>query len=374
MRNLVVLLGVPIDNLNFEETLERIDHFVQAGRRMRSFHQVATVNTDFLVKAAEDPELRRLLQSVHLATPDGMPLIWASRLLGNPLRERVAGADLVPALAKQAAEKGYSIYLFGAGPGIAQKAAQVLQQRYPGLVIAGIASPPYTPIHNMDRSELDDIRAANPDILLVALGNPKQEKWIEMYGRQVNVPVIMGVGGSLDFIAGNIKRAPLWMQKSGFEWLYRILQEPRRLWRRYVIDLFVFTDLFVRQWWHMRGAKHASRNRPGVELILASGKALLNIRGKIGVENTEEIKKMGRQALAVTPEIEVDLSGADFVDSVGAGVLVDLANQANEIGGKLTLVSVSPKIRQNLTALGLDTFFRIKTDGNAQSDAKPLIA
>ncbi len=374
MRNLVVLLGVPVDNLDFQETLERIDRFVQIGRQMHRFHQVATVNTDFLVKAAEDPDLRRLLQSVHLATPDGMPLIWASRLLGNPLKERVAGADLVPALARQAAAKGYSIYLFGAGPGIAQKAAQVLQQRYPGLVIAGVASPPYTPIQDMDRSALDDIRAAKPDLLLVALGNPKQEKWIEMYGCHVNVPVIMGIGGSLDFIAGNVKRAPVWMQKSGFEWLYRIMQEPRRLWRRYVIDLFVFTDRFVRQWWYLRGAKRTLQNRPAVELILAGGKALLNIRGNIGIENTEEFKKMGRQALAVTPEIEVDLSGVDFVDSVGAGALVDLANQASEMGGKLILVSVPPKIRQNLNVLGLDTFFRITTDGNAQSDARPLTA
>lgn len=374
MRNLVVILGVPVDNLDFKETLERIDHFVQAGRRTRRFHQVATVNTDFLVKAAEDPKLRRLLQSVHLATPDGMPLLWASRLLGSPLKERVTGADLVPAIAELAAQKGYSIYLFGAGPGIAQKAAQVLQERYPALTIAGVASPPYTPIQQMDRSVLDDIRAANPDILLVALGNPKQEKWIEMYGRQVNAPVIMGVGGSLDFIAGNIKRAPLWMQKSGFEWLFRIMQEPRRLWRRYVVDLIVFTNRFTRQWWRMREAKGASRRPSSVELVLASGKAILNIRGKIGVENIANMKKFGRQALAVTPEIKVNLSEADCLDSVGAGVLVDLANQASERGGSLTLLSVPSKVLHHLSALELDHFFSIMTDNNTPSDANPVVA
>lgn len=374
MRNLVVLLGVPIDNLNFSEALAQIDHFVQAGRAVRKVHQIATVNTDFLVKSTGDPKLLRLLQSVHLATPDGMPLIWASRLLGTPLKERVTGADLVPALAELASQKGYSIYFFGAGPGIAQKAAEILQQRYPGLKVAGVASPPYTSVQEMDRTALDDIRAADPDILLVALGNPKQEKWIEMHGRHLGVPVIMGVGGSLDFIAGNIKRAPLWMQRTGFEWLYRLIQEPRRLWRRYVVDMLVFSTRFARQLWYMRGARRASKQQPAVELILANGKAILNIRGKLGIENAEQLKKMGRQALALTPEIQVNLSKAEFVDSAGAGVLVDLANQAGDTGGKLILTSVPPKIRRNLAGLSLDTFFHILTESNAQSDTKPLIA
>jgi N-acetylglucosaminyldiphosphoundecaprenol N-acetyl-beta-D-mannosaminyltransferase len=374
MRKLVVLLGIPVDNLNFKETLDQIDDYVRAGRSARKGHQVATVNTDFLVKAALDRDLRRLLQTVHLATPDGMPLVWAARLLGNPLQERVTGADLVPALAERAAQKGYSLYLFGAGPGIAKKAADILQERYPGLKIAGVASPPYSQVKEIDRSALDEIRAARPDILLVALGNPKQEKWIELHGRQLGVPVMMGVGGSLDFLAGNVKRAPEWMQTTGLEWLFRLIQEPRRLWRRYVVDLFVFSRLFARQWWHIRVRNTARSRPPAAELVLANGKAILKIQGMIGDKVIENVRKVGRQALAVTPEIQVDVSAVDILDSAGAGVLVALANQAREAGGNVSLVAVPPKLQKTLAVLGLEAFFPLLPLDSALTDAKPVIA
>jgi N-acetylglucosaminyldiphosphoundecaprenol N-acetyl-beta-D-mannosaminyltransferase len=265
MRKLIVISGIPIDDLNVEETLDRLEEFVEIGRATGKNHQIATVNADFIVKAMSDPELRFLLQESDLLMPDGMPLVWGSRLLGLPMEERVAGSDIVPMLAERAAQKGYSLYLLGAAPGIAQQAADILREKFPTLVIAGVNSPPYSSVLEMNAQVVQDIRQAKPDILLVAFGNPKQEKWIGMYRHQVNVPVMIGVGATLDFIAGYVSRAPQWMQKNGLEWLFRLAQEPRRLWRRYVLDLFSFGYFFVRQWWMMRSGKQP-------ELILPKSK------------------------------------------------------------------------------------------------------
>jgi len=372
MRNLIVLLGVPVDNLDFNETIDQIDKFVQKGRNLRRSYQVATVNTDFLVKAAGDPKLLRLLQSVDLATPDGMPLLWATRLLGSPLKERVAGADLVPAIAERAARSGYSIYFLGAGPGVAQKAAQILQEKYPGLKVAGVNSPAFTPVRDMDPSVLEEIRTAQPDILLVALGNPKQEKWIELHRHTVRAPVMMGVGGSLDLIAGNLKRAPVWMQKTGLEWLFRLLQEPRRLWRRYGIDLIVFSNRFARQW---RGVGRRNRGDQQMvsELTLVNNRALLHIQGEIAVQNLEKLKELSCEALALNSKIVVNLSGVSHIDSAGAGVLVNLANRARETGGNMFLEDVPPRIHSILSSIGLDAFFCILSETDPQPDAKYMI-
>jgi N-acetylglucosaminyldiphosphoundecaprenol N-acetyl-beta-D-mannosaminyltransferase len=371
MRSLVVLLGVPIDNLTLEEAVDQIDCLVQEGRSAGKHHQIVTVNADFVVKAANDPELRFLLQESDLATADGMPLVWAARLLNVPLKERVTGADMVPSLAERAAQKGYSLYLFGAAPGIAQKAGDILQKRYPGLKIAGVASPALSSIIEQDPAVLADIENAHPDILMVALGNPKQEKWIGMYGRQLKVPVMVGVGGSLDFIAGQVKRAPQWMQKTGLEWLFRLIQEPRRLWRRYVVDLVAFSNFFVRQWWVMRGKNSPVIALPESELIQVDQKAILRVKGRLIVTNTRNVLELGRQALERTPHLLVNLAEVDFLDSSGIGTLVNLAKQARDGGGDVSLVEVPQQILRTLSLLRLDKFFRIFPDLNTALQAKP---
>ncbi len=229
LRNLVMVLGTPIDDLNMTEALDRIDWFVRHGRVTGRTHRIATVNADFVVNAIKDPELRFLLQESDMATADGMPLVWGARSLGVPLEGRVTGSDLVPAIAERASRKGYSIYLLGAEPGIAVRAAEILKERHPELIIAGINSPPFGPVLDMDPSIIEDIQRAKPDILLVAFGNPKQEKWIGMSYKKLQVPVMMGVGATLDFIAGHRQRAPKWLQRLGLEWSYRLIKEPARL-------------------------------------------------------------------------------------------------------------------------------------------------
>jgi N-acetylglucosaminyldiphosphoundecaprenol N-acetyl-beta-D-mannosaminyltransferase len=364
-RKLLVILGIPIDDLNMQEALERIEEFVTIGRATGKTHQVATVNADFVVNALQDPELRHLLQEADMATADGMPLVWGARALGVPLEGRVTGADLVPALAERAAQRGYSLYLLGAEPGIAACAADILKERFPNLIIAGVASPPYSSVLEMDRAVIDHIKRVQPDILLVAFGNPKQEKWIGMYGREVGVPVMIGVGGTLDFIAGKTKRAPQWLQRSGMEWLYRLAQNPRRLWRRYVVDMFGFGTFFLRQWWIMRQGKQPTTLLPMTGLIIADyghpGQvaAVLNIQGRMDLTLYERLSEKGQQALAVTPHIVVNLSRAVFLDSSVIGLLVGLAKNAREAGGDVWLASVPEHIRRTLSLLHLDRFFQI---------------
>ncbi|HLK56120.1 MAG TPA: WecB/TagA/CpsF family glycosyltransferase [Chthonomonadaceae bacterium] len=266
MRNIVSILQTPIDRLDMQGVLARIETFLCE----RGFHQVATANTDYLVNALYDPELREILQAAHLITPDGMPVVWASRLLGNPLSERVTGADLVPQLALLAARKGYRLYLLGAQPEVNTSACDRLRSDYPGLQIVGSAAPPDVPLETMANAPLlADIARTRPDILLVAFGNPKQEKWIYRNRERLQeVPVCIGVGATFDFLAGRTRRAPLWMQRRGLEWLHRLAQEPRRLLKRYHRDFWLFGYHLLRQWRMQRRsapASGASPHRAGME-------------------------------------------------------------------------------------------------------------
>ena len=357
IRQLVVVLGVPIDNLSMAETLDRLENFVTSGRTTGKSHQVATVNADFVVKAMSDPELRYLLQESDMALADGMPLVWGGRLLGVSMAERVAGSDLIPRLAERAADCGYSIYLLGAEPGVSASAAEILQEQYPGLKIVGIQSPPYSSVLEMDPAIIEDIKAADPDILLVAFGNPKQEKWIGMHRRELSVPVMIGVGATLDFIAGHRKRAPKWMQIVGLEWFHRLVQEPRRLWRRYVVDLVAFSAFFIRQWWIMRRGFKPVTLLPVEDAVVVNNTAILTLRGRLTVENYRPFYEIGQRALHTTSTLVINMAQAEFLDSSAIGLLIELARQARSNGGELWLASVPAEIERTLSILRLDKFF-----------------
>ncbi|MFN8568655.1 MAG: WecB/TagA/CpsF family glycosyltransferase [Kouleothrix sp.] len=362
MRKLLIILGVPIDDLDMSQALMRLEQFIALGRSTGKSHQVATINADFVVNSLNDSELRRILQESDMATADGMPLVLGARLLGVPLADRVTGADLVPALAERAAQKGYSIFLLGARPGVGIRAAEILQERYPGLTIAGVIAPPNVPIQAMDRSILDQIKAAKPDILLVAFGNPKQEKWIRMYADTLAVPVCIGVGGTFDMIAGITKRAPGWMQRAGLEWLYRLIQEPHRLWRRYVHDLLYFGYFFLRQWWAMRQGALPAPLLPISETVIVDKTVILNIEGRMDIDTYSLVIERADKALQTSPCVVVNLARATFLDSTAMGALVALANRARAAGGSLRLAAVPPVIARTLALVRLDQFFEIFTD------------
>jgi N-acetylglucosaminyldiphosphoundecaprenol N-acetyl-beta-D-mannosaminyltransferase len=202
-----------------------------------------------------DDRLKCLNDRAAFVLADGMPLVWWSRLGPRPLPERVAGSDLLYGMCERAAQKGYRVYLLGAGPGVAADAAANLVARYPGLIVAGVDCPPFRGLTAAEeRDQFERIRAARPDILFVAFGQPKGEFWIADNLDRLNVPVSVQVGASLDFVAGRMKRSPKWMQKTGLEWVYRMAQEPRRLAGRYLANLrflvrAAFTARYRRERW-----------------------------------------------------------------------------------------------------------------------------
>ena len=237
LRAPIAILGVPFDNVTTADTLDLISKMVAS----RQPHYLVTANVDFVVQALGDLELRRILFDAHLVVADGMPLVWASRWLGNPLPERVTGSGMTPLLLAQAAARGWRVFFLGGSEQSVARAAANTRAKHPNLQLVGAYSPPFKPLIEMEHEDiLRRLREARPDLLLVAFGCPKQEKWLNMNFRAAGVPVAIGVGATIDFLAGTMKRAPAWMQKTGLEWIFRLLQEPRRLFRRYFTDLWIF--------------------------------------------------------------------------------------------------------------------------------------
>ena len=249
----VALFGLPITNVSMVQAVARIEQQILSG----TTHQIATANLDFARNALKDPYLQRIICDCSMVLPDGAPMLWASALLGRPLKERVTGVDLIPQLAKLSVEKGYTIFFLGSTESCSRQAAEVLERRFPGVRIVGRYSPEIAPLHQMDSEEmLRQIERVEPDILLVAFGNPKQELWIHRNRERLRVPVSIGIGGALDMIAGSLKRAPQAVQMLHLEWLYRMVQEPRRLLPRYVHDA-------VAMFRHLPIGVAASRMQPG---------------------------------------------------------------------------------------------------------------
>jgi N-acetylglucosaminyldiphosphoundecaprenol N-acetyl-beta-D-mannosaminyltransferase len=236
--------NVPIDVVTFAGALEHIEALVRAKRGGTVF----TPNIDHVVLAESDARLRAAYADVSLSLVDGTPLLWASRLLGTTLPEKISGSDLVLPLLRLAADKGFRVYFLGGAEGVAAKAAGILQRDMPGIQIAGWSSPrvALNGDANSYRAVIDDVRAHTPDLLLVALGCPKQEHFMLAARPELGAVVSVGVGASLDFVAGTVKRAPRWMSRTGLEWAFRLGQEPKRLWRRYLIQDPKFLGILAR--------------------------------------------------------------------------------------------------------------------------------
>lgn len=243
----IELMGCVVDNLTMTETLDRVRSFIDSGRP----HQHVVVNVDKLVKAQSDPELREIINNCALINADGMPVVWASRLLGRPLKERVAGVDLFEALMRRASQTGWRVFLLGAREAVVSKVRSTYEARYPGLVIAGHRDGYWKP--EEEAEVVQQIAQARVDILFVAISSPKKEQFLGRHQAEMRVPFAMGVGGTFDVAAGLVKRAPLWMQRSGLEWFYRFLQEPRRMFRRYFVEDMAFIGLFLRELRRGRG-------------------------------------------------------------------------------------------------------------------------
>ncbi len=228
------LLNTFINNVTMSETVEAIEQMIAADKKS----YVVAINVDVVMKIETDPYLKKIVDDADMVLVDGKPLVWISKLHGRPLKEKISGSDLVPLLCEISAKKGYSIFIIGGKDGIAAQARQRLEQKLPGIRIAGIYAPPFG--FENDQEELDKINRmiseAHPDLLIACFGCPKQEKWIYENIEKYDAKVSVCAGATVDFLAGNVKRAPKWMSEHGLEWFYRFLQEPRRMFRRYFVD------------------------------------------------------------------------------------------------------------------------------------------
>ncbi|MBI4853747.1 MAG: WecB/TagA/CpsF family glycosyltransferase [Acidobacteria bacterium] len=234
------ITGLPVDNLTQKETLELIDGYINQKQKNRL---MVVVNASKLVLAQEDKELREIILNADIVTADGMSVVWASKLLGKPLKERVTGIDTFENLVEMAAQKGYSVYFLGAKPDVVEALVKHYSEHLPNLKIAGY----HDGYFGRNEDVIEDIKKTTPDILFVAMGSPRQEKWQASNLAKLGVSFTIGVGGSFDHIAGFSERAPKWMQDVGLEWLYRLAQEPTRLWQRYLIGNTKFILLILRE-------------------------------------------------------------------------------------------------------------------------------
>lgn len=238
----VELMNCRIDNLTMAETVDRVGRFISEGGP----HQHVVVNVDKMVKANRDPELLKIINGCDLINADGMPVVWASRLLKRPLKERVAGIDLFRALVERAAREGWRLYFLGARREVVARVVEIFLREYPVLQVAGWRDGYWRP--EEEPQVVEQIRDSRPDILFVAISSPRKEQFLGQYAREMGIPFAMGVGGSFDVVAGRVRRAPLWMQKIGLEWFFRFLQEPRRMFHRYFVEDPVFLLLLWREW------------------------------------------------------------------------------------------------------------------------------
>lgn len=368
----IAILGVPFDNVTKPEAVKLVEDMIDS----RQPHYLVTPNVDFLVQARRDVELRRILCEAHLVLCDGTPLVWASRLLGNPLPERVAGSDLVPLLIQIAAQKKYRLFLLGAKPESAQRAVTRLKAQYPELIIAGHYSPPFNQLLEMDHEEIKRrIVQALPDLLFVSFGCPKQEKWVAMHYRNLGVPVTAGVGATIDFLAGEVKRAPLWMQRSGTEWIFRLVQEPRRLFRRYFTDLWVFASSILPQWWQLQVHSHRKESQSEMmsALIPSKKEKLSPVRpwhrarlpNWLDFAAFRDNPSLEKEFAECAEDCVVEMDSTEFIDSTGVGFLIRLQKKLRASGRKLVLLSPSDVVLRALALMRLKEFFLQAWDESA---------
>lgn len=225
MRNQIKILNVNVDCVNLDEAMQKVEEFVLEQKP----HHIVTANPEIIYASNYNPELLGIVNHAALVTADGTGVVWASGQLGRHLQERVTGIDLVYKICEKAPQKGWKLFILGSAPGVADAAADNIRKMYPGVEIVGTQHGYFKPEEEPEIVEM--IKKSTPDVLFVALGAPKQEFWISKYMDELQVPVMLGIGGSMDVLSGNVKRAPEIWQKMNLEWLYRLLSQPSR-WKR----------------------------------------------------------------------------------------------------------------------------------------------
>ena len=350
---LTVLLGLPFHDLTLEETLDYCGQAMQDT----ACRYLVTANVDFTAQAYADPDLRRIVFFADRVVCDGMPLVWLSRVFGYPLRERVAGSDMVPRLLEMCAQQGHAVYFFGSDMATLVTAKEIVEKRYPGLRVAGLDSPPMGAVIEWDNEALcERMRASGAHLLLVCLGCPKQERWICAHHKEAGIPLSIGVGASLDFITGKQKRAPRWMQKTGLEWFWRMSGSPSRLFSRYCKDLVFLVKAAVQQACSQRRRiilGGTTRQDPlpvpqqGAPLTRIAWHGDLQKSGLAGAPLPED----------VTAPVLLDAGGVTFMDSAGLGQLALLIRQCRAAEQLLVVVRPAQAFKTAVAAVRMDALF-----------------
>ncbi len=360
---ITVLLGLPFHDLTLDETLD----YCASVMKQRECRYVVTANVDFTTQAYEDPDLRKIVFFADRVVCDGMPLVWLSRLFGYPLRERVAGSDMVPKLLETCGKEGHAVYFFGSDLATLEEAKVIVEQRYPGLRVVGMESPPMGAVIEWDNEGLcERMRASGAKLLLACLGCPKQERWIFAHHRDTGIPLSIGVGASLDFITGKQKRAPRWMQKTGMEWFWRMSSSPGRLVARYRKD-FVFLVKAAFQ-------QALSQRRRDSLGSLASEHAPAATSGDTKVTRIFWSGDLQNSQITGAPlpdrvetAVFLDASRVTFIDSSGLGRLASLARICRASHQLLVVVAPSEAFKTSIRAARMDSLFDV-----VESDAAAM--
>ncbi len=345
------VFGQPFSRTTPDKALDRCEELI----RERKSRHVVTANVDFLAQAHRDSELREMLFDADEILCDGMPLVWASRFSRRSrLPERVTGSDLVPRLLERCAEKGYRVFFFGSDERTLQILKEKLKESNHDLNVAGAASPPMGQIDEWDNeSYIEQIRNSRPDLLLVALGFPKQDLWIRQFARQTGVPLALGIGASLDFIAGKQVRSPRWMQKSGLEWLWRLGTDPKRLCRRYANDFAVLSRLlFTQLYWAAWKKTACGTRRQQRKRALLNGIRTRELEIQV-LENGQPPRRI--PAESDSPRAFVcDCGGLDRIDDDVVNTIVTTARKARQQGKPFAIFSPPPQLEKWLQLFGRD--------------------
>jgi len=346
-RNVHCLLGLPFDALDMEGAVQTVQS--AASERQRCFF--STPNLNFLIACLHDASFRDSVIHSDMSVADGMPLIWLARLLRIPLPERVAGSSMFESLHADM-DKRMKVYFFGGPPGVAEAACQRLNASQSGLQCVGFASPGFGSIEEMSSDEtIQHINASGADFLVVALGAKKGNAWIEHNLARLAVPVVSHLGAVVNFVAGSVSRAPLWWQRIGLEWLWRIKEEPQ-LWRRYFYDGLAFIRLVISRVlpyaWYMSRHPPLPREiaRASVTVDMQADIAVLKLQGAWTLNNLDPLRAAFKLAVVDAVDIKLDMADVSHVDSAFIGLLMSLFGHQQLVSKRLSLISTTTSVQR----------------------------
>ncbi len=355
------LLGLPFDQVDSQQAVDILDQAIKSKRKCF----LSTPNLNFIIQSKSDESFYESVIYSDLVVADGMPVIWTAKLLGIPLQSRVAGASLFEILQNKRRDKPISVFFFGGQGSAAQQAAENLNRNSVGMVACGALNPGMGTVESMsDRAIIDQINAAEPDFLVVALGAKKGQEWIMKNRDQLNVSVISHLGAVVNFVGDTITRAPLRWQKMGLEWLWRIFQEPL-LWKRYLIDGLWFLRLLVTRVLplaiYQKCLKKVASESLSIEIAndIPGRNTELVLGGAATIENSRLLKSTCRkllEQLEASPNISINCRKLDYIDSSALGTLMLLKANVKRRGGEFGLFGTSPRINRLMRLQGVKEF------------------